>query len=112
MGQDPGIEVVGVRDTERVALLRGELDAGEAEALVLCGEARADFVLLDEKEARRVARRLRFGAMETVGLLMWARRSGLIASLGDHLDRLERDGKFRLSPGVRLEALRAVREAE
>lgn len=112
VGEDPGIEVVEVRDTDRVALLRGELDAGEAEALVLCGELRSDFVLLDEKEARRVARRLRFGVLGTVGLPIWARRSGLVDSLGGHLERLERDGRFRLSPGVRMEALRVVGEAE
>lgn len=38
--------------------LAWNLDEGEAEVIALGHEQRADVVLLDEKEARRIARRL------------------------------------------------------
>ncbi len=39
-------------------MLRMELDEGEAEVIALGYQQRADVVLPDEKEARRIARRL------------------------------------------------------
>ena len=42
-----------------VDVLKRELDAGEAEALALGLEERAALVLLDEREARRVAQVLK-----------------------------------------------------
>ena len=92
--------------------LFGELDEGEAEAIALAREEEVLVVLLDEKDARRVARRLNLHVMGTVGLLIWARRVGAIASLREQLDTLRTLGRFHLSQAVCDEALRAVGEAE
>ena len=56
-----------VRDQVYVRFLCTELDTGEAEAIVLARQEQADVVLLDEKEARRVARRLEMRVLGTVG---------------------------------------------
>jgi len=57
---------------------RSSIDYGEAEVIALALEKKTDLVLLDEKEAREVAERLGFRVLGTVGLLIWAKREGLI----------------------------------
>lgn len=100
-----------VKDQGLVSLLRPELDDGEAETIALAREEQVPVVLLDEKDARRVARRLGLQVLGTVGLLIWAKRVGTIASLREQLDTLQGLGRFRLSQPVYDEALRAVGEA-
>jgi len=101
-----------VKDRALVSLLRGELDEGEAEAIALVREEQLSVVLLDEKDARQVARRLHFQVLGTVGILIWAKRVGMIASLREQLDALRSVGKFRLSQSVYEQALRAVGEVD
>ena len=101
-----------VRDQDYVKLLRTELDAGEAEAIALAREERAEVILLDEKEARRVARRLGMRVLGTVGLLIWARREGSLPNLRELLQTLQEQGGFRLSREICAAALHAAGEAE
>ena len=98
------------KDRGLVSLLGAELDEGEAEAIVLAREEGASVVLLDEKDARRVARRLDLQVLGTVGLLIWAKRAGLVANLQERLDALRTVGRFRLSQSVYERALAAVGE--
>lgn len=105
------VRLVGFPFSNVVLLLSSELDAGEAEAIVLARQEQADVVLLDEKEARRIARRLGIRVLGTVGLLIWARRKGLISNLSAELKLLQEQGGFRLSKELCLEALRQVGEA-
>lgn len=104
------IVVREVKDQGLVSLLRFELDEGEAEAIALAREERVPVILLDEKDARRVSRRLNLHVMGAVGVLIWAKRSGAIGSLREQLDTLRTSGKFHLSQTVYEEALRAVGE--
>jgi hypothetical protein len=104
------IEVLDVADTALVSMLNANLDAGEAEAIVLAREQQADVVLLDEKDARAMAGRLGLAVLGTVGILIWAKRSQLIPSLRLQLDGLQRVGKFRLSRSLYLQALKAAGE--
>ena len=105
------ITVRDVKNTGLVSLLTWELDDGEAEAIALCQELGSDVLVLDEKDARRTARRLGLKVLGTVGLLIWAKRTGLLAtSLREQLDALRDQGRFRLSQTVYAEALRAVGE--
>jgi len=106
------ITVCEVKDEALVSLLSMELDKGEAEAIALSCEQQAEIVLIDEKDARRVARRLGLSVLGTVGLLIWAKRTSLIASLREQLDALQTQGDFWLSQAVREKALYAVGEAE
>lgn len=53
-----------------VTVLRMELDEGEAEAIALFLEHPAEAILLDEKNARRVARRMNLPTLGTVGILI------------------------------------------
>ena len=105
------ITVSEIRDKRFFSLLCSELDKGEAEAIVLCIEKTADVILLDEKDARRVAQRLGLAVLGTVGMLIWAKRQRLISSLREQLDTLRTKGNFRLSHFVYEKALQSVGEA-
>lgn len=95
---------------EIVKLLQRELDEGEAEAIALAHEVRAELVLLDERDARRVAKQLGLRVLGTVGILIWAKRAGKLISLREALDVLQTQAKFRISQTVYERALREVGE--
>jgi predicted nucleic acid-binding protein len=99
-----------VEDRDYVRLLAAEIDEGEAEVIGLARQEGADVVLLDEKESRRMGGRLGLRVLGTVGLLVWAKRKGLIASLDAQLKVLQEQGGFRLSRELCLEALAQVGE--
>ncbi|MEQ9670101.1 DUF3368 domain-containing protein [Coleofasciculus sp. G2-EDA-02] len=99
-----------VTNTSVISLLRIELDEGEAEAIALFAENPVDAILLDEKNARRVARQMGLPVLGTVGILIWAKQQGLIITLKEQLDALQNQGKFRLSQSLYQEALNRVGE--
>ena len=106
------IEVMSIADTDLVTMLKASLDSGEAEAIVLAREQNLSIVLLDEKDARKAARKLGLSVLGTVGVLIWAKRAGIIDDLRSQLVALQQQGGFRLSRSLYLEALAAVGEYE
>lgn len=82
------IDVRGPADQVKVAYMRTDLDRGEAEALVLAEELKADWVLLDEAKARLAAQFLGLRYIGTLGLLLLAKRLGKVAELRPVLDEL------------------------
>lgn len=51
------------KNQERIQDLRGNLDSGEAEAIVLALECQAERLLVDERRGRRTARHLGCGSL-------------------------------------------------
>lgn len=74
------------------------LHRGEREAILLAERLEADFVLLDEKAARRAARALGLPAMGLLGLLAAAADRELV-DVRRAVDRLRRTN-FRVSPAL------------
>ncbi len=64
------------------------LGRGEREAIALALESKADLVILDDRQGRRVARAKGLAVTGTIGLLIEAREKGLIPSVRRELDRL------------------------
>jgi predicted nucleic acid-binding protein len=83
-------------DQNRVAYLRDDLDAGEAEALVLADELNADWILLDETKARLAAEFLGLHFIGTVGVLLLAKRMGKLNAIRPLLEQLRAE-KFHIS---------------
>lgn len=104
------IKVEVVKSQALLKLLLTQLDWGEAEAITLAQEKEADLVFLDEKEARELAERLGLRLLGTVGLLIWAKREGLIGSVQEQLDALQEKAGFRLSLELYNWALREAGE--
>lgn len=57
------------------------MDYGESESVVLYRESKADFLLIDDKKARKIAENLRINCIGTLGLLIHAKNKGLIKEL-------------------------------
>jgi len=57
------------------------MDYGESESLILYKELQADFLLIDDKKARRIAESLNVNCIGILGLLSIANDKGLIKSL-------------------------------
>jgi predicted nucleic acid-binding protein len=81
-----------IEDTKLFRLLYSEIDAGEAEALVLALEQKADLVLLDDQEARIKARKLALPVTGTLGVLLKAKNEGMVSSLKADIQNLQASG--------------------
>ncbi|MFZ3131894.1 MAG: DUF3368 domain-containing protein [Desulfosporosinus sp.] len=89
-----------VQNLLAVSMLQPDLDNGEAEAIVLAKELGANYLLLDEKKARRIARNSELKIMGTVGILGLAAKKGLIYNIDNTFTKLEQNG-FRFTEEVR-----------
>jgi predicted nucleic acid-binding protein len=99
-----------IKNQPLLTLLHTDLDKGESEAIALCVQEQADVILLDERKARRKAVSLDLTVLGTVGILIWAKRAGLIENLRQQLNILQTTGHFRLSRTVYEQALQSVGE--
>ena len=75
------IETRQVADRNLVASLQLELDDGEAEAIALAVELKADLILLDERKGRVIAARLGLRFIGLLGMLVEAKHRGLISAV-------------------------------
>lgn len=83
-----------------VASLRLELDSGEAEAIACALEAKAELLLIDERRGRRVAQQLGIPVTGLIGVLLLARKKGLIGSIRPLLDELRIGAGFWISDAL------------
>ena len=84
------------------------IDRGEAEAIAL-GYEKHWRVLLDDRQARAVAKQMGLSVIGTVGALVLAKQQSMIPALRPLLDQLEAHN-FYLSSDLREEALQLVNE--
>jgi predicted nucleic acid-binding protein len=91
------ITVQAVANHSLVLALRQELDAGEAETIVLALEQKADILLMDERLGRETARHLGLRYTGLIGVLIEAKRKGLLNAIKPQLDALRNDAGFRMS---------------
>lgn len=75
-------------------MLPPDLGIGEREAIALALETEADFIILDDQQARRVARARGLQVTGTVGVLIESREKEVILSLRQELDRLIEAGMW------------------
>ncbi|WP_048151838.1 DUF3368 domain-containing protein [Palaeococcus ferrophilus] len=94
------------KDRPLVKTLMKLLGAGEAEAIALAIEMRADFLILDDLKARKISRDIGIRIIGTGGVILLAKKRKAIGSVKPLLEELSGKG-FRLSDGV----IRTILEA-
>ena len=104
------IKVCPVADRTAVISLCLEIDKGEAEALVLATELRADLTLLDERLGRTVASRLGLRTAGLLGILVEAKHRELVPLVMPILDELITKAGFWITGDLYGRVLRAVGE--
>ena len=106
--QPPWVTIQAAQDSGMVAALRLIVDAGEAEAITLAHEMSLR-IILDDRKAREAAQRLGVPVTGTVGLLLKAKRNGLVPVVRPLLDALNAH-QFRIAENLYVEALRLAGE--
>jgi predicted nucleic acid-binding protein len=91
------IQVVEVQNTPLVIALQQDLDAGEAEAIALALEKNADLLLIDERLGRKTASHFGLSYIGLIGVLISAKRRGLLTALKPELDKLRQVAGFYIS---------------
>lgn len=95
--------------SERAIPLVTNLGRGETEVLMLALESREAVVVLDDALARRVAETLGLRLTGTLGLLLDAKRAGLVPAVGPLLDQLQ-ELRFRVAADTRAAVLKLAGE--
>ncbi|MEL6671219.1 MAG: DUF3368 domain-containing protein [Bacteroidota bacterium] len=90
--------------------IRSRLDQGEAEAIILALEHKADFLLVDELLGRKEAMKKGLRVLGTLGILMKAKQMGLTKEIRPLMDRLIEKG-FWLHPSLYQEVLKDAGES-
>ncbi len=85
-----------------------DLDAGEREAIALALELHCR-ILIDERAGREVARVLGISRTGTLGVLISAKKAGLVPMVTPLIDRIVQRG-YRLNDTIRADALRLAGE--
>lgn len=87
----PWIKIEKVSDIEKIKLLY-ELEKGEAEVIILAKEKKVNEVLIDEKVARMQAKILGLNVIGSLGLLLKAKKKGLLSSIKPSIDKILENG--------------------
>jgi len=104
----PWLKLESSTNTALITSLELLLDKGEAEAIALAKEREIP-IILDDRQARSVARDLNLRVIGTLGCLLKAKQAGEIAEVRPFIEKLERAGFF-LATALRTEALRLAGE--
>lgn len=70
------------------------MDKGESEAITLYKEIGAEFLLIDDKKARKIAENLEVKCIGTLGLLSIAKDIGVIDELRPLFDKFQSNGRY------------------
>lgn len=102
------LRVQSPADSPLRTLLRSVVDLGEAEAITLAAQP-GYLLIIDDRKGRQWAQRLQIPISGTIGVLLRAKRRGLIAAVKPVLAQLKAVG-FHLTGALEQEALRLAGE--
>jgi hypothetical protein len=108
--QSSWISVRTAKDRTLVDALLLSLDAGEAEAIACALEHKADLILMDERRGRLAVERLNLTCLGLLGILIEAKRRGMIAAVQPLLDDLIAKAGFWVAPPLYRRILDAAGE--
>lgn len=103
------IIVKSATDKYRQQILETQVDRGEASAIALALEFPESIIILDDYKARKVAENLGLEITGTIGVIIIAKKRGIINSIKPYLEKI-RATNFRLSEEIEKQALKEAEE--
>jgi len=103
------VEIVSVSDKTKQELLEMQVDKGEASAIALALESENPFLIIDDNKARKLAHNLKINHTGTIGVIIAAKRKGIIDSIKPILEKIKATN-FRISADLELQALLQANE--
>jgi len=100
------LRVEEAKEQALAQVLQRDLDRGEAEAIALAVQVKAEWTLLDEREARRVAKSLGLKVTGVLRILLRAQREGRLPSLQKAMGELRERAGFRIGGGLYADLIR------
>jgi hypothetical protein len=100
------------RDSALLRTLLAQLHCGEAEAIALATELKADLVLMDEREGRQLAAQSGISVTGVLGILLRAKRVGQLVAIKPEIDALRQKAHFFIAPGLEARVLAESGESE
>ncbi len=93
------ISIYKIKDSDLVNKLIGKLHKGELEVIVAGNELDADFAVIDEITARKLAETFSLNTIGVIGILRIAKKQGHISEIKPFLIQLH-NMKFRISTRI------------
>jgi predicted nucleic acid-binding protein len=96
---------------DTISLLLASLHRGEAEAITLALDIRAELLLMDESDGRRIAREYGVPVRGILGILLRARKTGRVSAIKPYIEMLKKDAKFFIASDLEKSILAAAGES-
>ena len=103
------VEIMSPNDKLRQQILELQIDKGEASAIALALEMTDRTIILDDYKARQIAEKLGLDVTGTLGVIIKAKKKGIINSVKPYLQKLK-STNFRLTSELEQEALKEAGE--
>jgi hypothetical protein len=99
------VRIAVARDSALLRTLLAQLHRGEAEAISLATDLKADLVLMDEREGRQLAAQAGLKVTGVLGILLRARRAGQVAAIKPEIDAVRQKVHFFIAPALEARVL-------
>jgi uncharacterized protein len=93
-----------------IQVKHNDIDLGEAEAIILALELKADLLLIDERRGRKLAMDYGLKVTGLLGVLLQSKHNGLIPAVKPLLDQLIEIADFRVSNQLYATVLQTAKE--
>lgn len=89
--------VPNLQRVNKILNSQNNIHQGEAEAIILAIETKANLLLMDEKRGRNLAKSYQIPVTGLLGILLQAKQQGAITSVKNLIDELRQIAEFRIS---------------
>lgn len=104
------LKIKSATETPVLNLLLTLVDIGEAHAIALAVEEKADLLIIDEKKGRSIAKSMNLNFTGLGGILIRAKAAGLMSEVKTYLQKAEKEAGFYLSLSAKELILKAAGE--
>jgi len=91
------IEILHPKNLELITQLKNELDGGEAAAIALASELKANYLIIDERKGWKIAKSFGINAIGLIGVLLNAKSLKIIKEVMPIVDELRINAGFWIS---------------